>query len=370
MDNFGTNVNTAFAGNVLTEFYAASVADSITNRNYEAVMRSETSLTAKILTLEVPDSQAYTGSALTADTPQETETTFTADQKRIYYYTIDDLAKFESYANNPESSLVQEQKNKLLEEIDAYILGFWEDAASGNWIGTSYTTGTVTITTGTGAVAGDGTTFTAAMVGKPFKAAGHTAWYRVKSYASSTSIVIEDDKDDIATAYTGGTINAGATYEIQANTVLALVKTTIFDAVARLNEVLDDAKVPASDRWVVVPPRFARILKQAPEVIPAVSSAYEDVIKKGIIGYLDGMQIFKSTLVEGNNTTGYHVLAGHKSAITMAEPFMRSGVEDLTNSASGGLFGKKYKVLTIFGAKVADVKRKALAHLFCTAALS
>lgn len=70
----------------------------------------------------------------------------------------------------------------------------------------NYSTGTVTVTAVTGAVAGSGTTFTSAMVGKGFKADGHTTWYRVKSFAVATSIVIEDDKDDVTSAYTGGAI--------------------------------------------------------------------------------------------------------------------------------------------------------------------
>jgi hypothetical protein len=45
-------------------------------------------------------------------------------------------------------------------------------------------------------VTGSGTTFTAAMVGKPFKAAGHSVWYLVSAFTSTTQITITDDVAD------------------------------------------------------------------------------------------------------------------------------------------------------------------------------
>jgi len=52
-------------------------------------------------------------------------------------------------------------------------------------------------------------------------------------------------------------------------------------------------------------------------------------------------------------------LAGHKSAITFAMGFVESGIEDLI-----GNFGKAYKGLSVYGAKVVDERRKALAEGF------
>ncbi len=94
--------------------------------------------------------------------------------------------------------------------VDAFILGFYTNIAAGQRVGTDYTTGTVTIDV-SGNVTGSGTTFTSAMVGKGFKATGHSKWYRVVTFTSATSIVIQNDTyDDVAT-YDGGVIT-GATY--------------------------------------------------------------------------------------------------------------------------------------------------------------
>jgi len=72
-----------------------------------------------------------------------------------------------------------------------------------------YTTGTVTLTNGSQTVTGSGTTFTNAMVGRYLTSTDAGAdglIYRISSYASATSISLEQ-------YYAGSTV-AGATYEI------------------------------------------------------------------------------------------------------------------------------------------------------------
>jgi hypothetical protein len=235
----------------------------------------------------------------------------------------------------------------------------YSDVGSGNWDGTDYTTGTVAVAATTGVVTGSGTTFTSGMVGKPFKATGHSVWYRVKTYSSSTSITIENDSDDETSAYSGGAISAGATYTIQANTVLTITSSTVNARVNRLATLLNEAKIPKSDRWLVVPAAISSLIRQAPEYIPAVETAYNEVVRRGLIGMLAGFQVYENQQVYGNSTDGWRVMAGHKSGITFAMGMTESGVEDLI-----GDFGKAYKGLTVYGAKVIDERRKALAQGF------
>lgn len=70
-----------------------------------------------------------------------------------------------------------------------------------------YTTGTASITNGSAAVTGTGTTFTAAMVGRKIRFNGETAYYRILSYTSATSITLEapyqgsDDTDATFSVY-------------------------------------------------------------------------------------------------------------------------------------------------------------------------
>lgn len=359
MADFGTNLGEKFASQSLKIFFENSVADSITNSDYEGEIKGGGADRLSVLTFGALSLKDYTGVAMTADVPTESEGQLVVNQKKAYYFKIESVAKFESYVNNPESTIIDTAGKTLAETIDAFVLGFYGDVAAGNRIGTDYTTGTVTVDVTTGAVTGSGTTFTSAMVGRGFKATGHTVWYRVKSYASATSIVIEDDKDDVTSAYTGGAIGAGATYTIEAATKFQVSKTTIYQKILDMKQKLDAAKVPMTDRWLVVPSKIANLLLIATELIPAVSTAYEDVVKKGIIGMVAGFKVYSNEQVSGDNTNGYHVMGGHKSAITMAVAYTESGIEDLQ-----GAFGKAYKGLTVYGAKIIDERRKALTEGF------
>lgn len=69
-----------------------------------------------------------------------------------------------------------------------------------------YTTGTASITAGSTAVTGSGTTWTAAMVGRKVRFGSDTAWYRIATFVSTTSITLEN-------VYQGTTATA-ATYDI------------------------------------------------------------------------------------------------------------------------------------------------------------
>jgi len=169
--------------------------------------------------------------------------------------------------------------------------------------------------------------------------------------------VIEDDSDDDASAYTGGAISAGATYTIEAAAVRTVTKANIVDYIDELAERLDTAEIPKEGRWLTVNAKIAHLIKKSEEYVPAIESAYQDVVKKGLLGQISGFDVYQNQQVAGNNTTGYYIMAGHKSAITFVMEFKETGIEDLI-----GNFGKAYKGLWVYGGKVLDERRKALAY--------
>lgn len=360
MPTFGTNVGEKFAKNVLRIFFQRSIAVDITNQDYEGEIKGGGADRLNVLTFAALALKNYTGSAMTVDIPQESEAILIVDQKKAYYFQIESFAKFASYAEDETSTLIDTAGKTLARTVDNFVLGFTASVGAGNRVGTDYTTGTVTVTTVTGATVGVGTTFTAAMVGLGFRATGHTAWYRVKTFTDATNIVIEDDKSDITSAYTGGAISGGSAYTIEAVTVITVTKSTIFDYIVDLKTKLDTTEIPAEDRWLAMPSIVANLLLKSAQLQTAVDTAYEDVIKKGILGYVAGFKCYSNEQVSGNNTTGYKCLAGHKSFITMAMAFTESGVEDFI-----GGFGQNFKGLNCYGAKVADERRKAGAYFYC-----
>lgn len=365
MSAYATKVAEAFSQQLLLEMYERDLTSDITNDDYEGEINGVGSI-ANILNFDRVSEKDYTGSNLSVDDITENNTQLTIDKKKSFYWREKTIDKWASYIKNPNPTIMAQKADERNKNKDEYVLGLYADVWAGNRVGTDYTTGTVTVDVTTGVVTGSGTTFTAAMVGRGFKAAGHSTWYRIKTYSSATSITIEDDKDDVASAYTGGAIGAGATYTIQAASVLNITTSNLLEKIAMLKLRLDQAEsyglsaVPDEGRWLVVPPEFETILINSGAKLH-VPDAYQDLVKKGMITMLQGFKVFKSTRLTGNNTDGYRVLAGHPNWCTFAEKLLEVGIEDLI-----GNFGKAYKDLFVYGAKVADSRRNFAAEGYFT----
>ncbi len=358
MNSYPTKLAEAFAAQALKRFYMRSVTEGITNSEYEGQIKDKSSI-LNVLTFGEITEHTYTGADMTADDLTESNSQLVTNQAKYFYFTVKTWDTFRSYIDNPEGTIIDQVANRLKKVVDIFVLGLYGDAGAGNWDGTSYDTGTVTVDVTTGAVTGSGTTFIAGMVGKPFKAAGHTVWYRVKTFSSTTAIVIEDDSDDLTSAYTGGAIGGGSTYEIQANTAVQVTKDTIFARVMALQTSLTNNEIPEEDRWLVVPARMAALIRQAPEYVGIGSEGGREAIQNGMLpGRFAGFRTYEVSddRISGNSTDGYYVMAGHKSAITFAMGLTENGTEDTIAN-----FGKRYKSLYVYGAKVADERRKALA---------
>lgn len=360
---YATKVAEGFSAKLIKHVYEKAPIDEIINRDYQGEI-NEVGSKLNILSLTKIAEKTYTGANLTPDDIGEVNGLLTIDQWKSFYWKEKTIDKWKSYIKEPKGTILEQTASERRKNIMTYLLGFYTDAAAGQWYGTDYTTGTVTVDVTTGVVTGSGTTFTAAMVGKPFKATGHSVWYRIKSYASATSIVIEDDSDDETSAYTGGAIGAGATYAIQANTVKTVdnggSNPSFLTMTLTLKQYLDEAEVPDEDRFMVVPSAAWTTMAKDTGIKLSVESAYADLVVKGYMGTLEGFKIIKSSRVAGDNTNGYHVVAAHKSWLTYADKALEVGMEeDLI-----GNFGCAYKDLFVYGAKVKDERRKFAAHAF------
>lgn len=364
---YSTKIAEGFSNKVMKEMYDKSLTDIIVNRDYEGEI-NEVGSKLNILNFARVSEKTYADAVMTPDSLYENNAVLTIDQYKSFYWKEKVLAKWLSYIKNPHATIVSQVANERSKNMDEFVLGSYSDVGAGNRVGTDYTTGTVTVAVTTGVVTGDGTTFTEDMVGKGFKALGHTKWYRVKSYASATSITIEDDLDDSTSAYTGGAIGAGATYIIEAVSAVAITTSNLLQKVADLKTKLDLAEsygyntVPDSDRFLIVPPEFENTLVRASGVALHVPEVYSELIKKGMITELQGFKVFKSNRLSGDNTNGYHIIAGHSAWMTFAEKVLQSRIEeDLI-----GDFGAAYKDLFVYGKKVTDARRHFAAEMLAT----
>lgn len=360
MDAYATKLAEAFSQKIIEIYFDRALTSVITNDEYEGEIRDKATI-CNIPTIFAPDLQDYDGTDLDDDELQESNAQLLTNQQKAFNVKIKSLDKLKSFIKNPEGSMMDQLTNLLLEASDAYVLGLYADVAAGNRVGTDYTTGDVEVATSTGVVTGNGTTFAASMVGRGFKADGHTKWYRVKQVNSTTELVIVDDYDDITEAYTGGAISSGASYTIEANTPVQVTKSTVYAQLEQLAVKLNERKIPRDNRWIALPPAVASLIRQAPEYIPAVETAYADVVKKGFITMMAGFMLYESNQYTGNSTDGWHVLGGHKSAIVFGMAMTESEIEPFIAKN----FGKRYKGLNVYGAKVPDERRKALVEFYC-----
>lgn len=360
-----TTLAQGFSATMMKVTYDKSLTDVIVNRNYEGEINGIGSV-LNILDFDKVQEKDYAGVALSADSLTENNGQLVIDKKKSFYWKEKVLDNWLSYIKDPHSTVVAQAAQERNKNMDTYVLGKYDDVAAGNRVGTDYTIGSVTVDAVTGAVTGSGTTFTSSMVGKGFKATGHSRWYRVKSFASATSIVIEDDKDDIASAYTGGAIGAGATYIVEAATPVTITTSNILQQVAYVKLKLDSAEkngynaVPEDDRFLVAPPEFETVLYRASGVVLHVPDVYSNMIQKGMVTYLLGFKIYISNRLTGNNTDGYHCIAGHKNWQTFAEKVLTARMEE----DIPGDFGTAFKDLIVYGGKVKDIMRPYAAELF------
>lgn len=363
MANYATKHGEAFAQRLMEDYLAHSCAMEVTNQDYEGELTAVGD-TVNINSIDTADWASFDGSDFTWDTPTEYPCKMVADQAYAIHFKIGSWDRLKSWIVNPQGTLLERQARKLKVKIDKDVFSLYTDVAAGNWIGTSYATGTVAVDATTGAVTGTSTTFTSAMVGKPFKAAGHTKWYRIKSYTSATSITIENDADDVASAYDGGAITAGATYEIQANTAVQLTSATVLTHLVEIKNKMDENDVPEENRAVVLPPVIANMIINSSELDKGsmTPQVFNELKIKGMIGEYVGLKVYKNNNLTGNSTDGFYALGIQKDWMTFGMGLNESSVVELEKN-----FGFGYKGLAIWGRKVADVRRKAGVVLYCKA---
>ena len=364
----GNTIAQGFSNKMMLQMYDKNLTEFIVNRDYEGEINGVGSK-LNILDIDKISEKDYAGVPLTADDLTENNGALVIDKKKSFYWKEKVLDNWLSYIKNPHNTVLDQVAKERSKNMDRHVLqNFIGDIGAGNLVGTPYTTGTVAIAATTGVVTGSGTTFTAAMVGRSFKASGQTTWYRIKTYSSATSITIEDDKDDIDSAYTGGVINAGATYEVQAATAVSITKSNLLDKLALVKLSLDSAEangypsVPDEDRFLIVPPNFDQVVIGATGIALHVDPVYNELVKKGFIGELLGFKVFRSNRLLGNNTDGFSCIAGHKSWLTFAEKVLNARMEE----DIPGDFGTAFKDLFVYGGKVKDIRRHFAALLYAT----
>lgn len=363
MADYGTTLATKFSTKVLREYFAQSYARRVTNQDYEGEIRGVGS-TLYIPYVGAPDNplQTYDKSnpSLNLQNAKEIIATFTLSQKYAANIQFQDANRIEAIVKNPRSEVVREVAEKLAEQVDTFTFKLMkDDTAAGKRVGTDYTTGTVAVASD-GTVTGTGTTFTSDMVGRGFKAAGHTKWYRVKQVNSATSLIIEKDVDDENATYDGGVISAGASYTIEAAT-----PKTVNGSTTKASDILRSLRtklgtsVPRTNRFAIVSPSFMdRLLEE--DAVQRATAQGEVRTEEGRVMRWMGFDLYETEFLP-SDSNGEWIVAGVPQAATLAEV---PGESKIVDRGDGQDISKIWQALFLYGAKVPDIRRRMLAAAY------
>lgn len=343
--------------------YNNTLYPNITNTNYEGEIK-ESGDRVRVRTAAKVVLSPYTkGMTLVKQDLNPTSEDLIVDQSFAFAFGVDDIDAIQNDIKAIEEYAMS-TKMDMSEKIDTDLLSYGaKNVNAANMVGTAYATGTASIAATTGVVTGTGTTFTAGMVGGIFTSAGiANKSYLVTAFTSATSITI---KDLDGVAYTGGTVAASA-FSIAGAVALALTSSNIYENVVKLRTALGKSLASKEGRFIVVNSQFEGLLMQAPQFIPAVQTAYNDVVKMGLIGKIAGFEVYTSELINGDNTNGYFFLAGTKEYMALAMQIMKTSV--VPSEADPNSFVSTCKGLLVYGRKVFEGTRSRGAVLRATLA--
>ena len=152
-----------------------------------------------------------------------------------------------------------------------------------------------------------------------------------------------------------GNINLGAT-----GSPVQVTKTNVLDLLVDAGVVLDEANIPESGRFLVIPAWMAGMIKKSDLKDASLTGDASSVLRNGRLGMIDRFTLYTShnlgSVIDTANRC-FNVVGGHKMALTFAT--------QMTNMESIRLestFGTAIRGIQAYGYKV--VKPEALVRLY------
>lgn len=143
----------------------------------------------------------------------------------------------------------------------------------------------------------------------------------------------------------------GGVYSDAANALATTIVTAsnVIGWIINAGTKLDEANVPESGRWIVIPPWIAAFIKQSDLKGANVTGDRTSPLRTGLMGEIDRFRVYISnnlTLTGVAATGTYQCIAGTKHFISFASQFVRTDTLRLQNS-----FGDALRGLKVYGYK-------------------
>ena len=139
---------------------------------------------------------------------------------------------------------------------------------------------------------------------------------------------------------------------------VAVGSTAVVDLIVDMGTVLDEANVPESDRFIVIPAKMAGIIKKSELKDASLTGDGVTPLRNGRLGMIDRFTIYVShNLNVSSGKTS--IIAGHKMGFTFA-----SQMTEMETLRAQSTFGNIVRGLQVYGYKV--VKPTALTQAVVT----
>ncbi len=171
----------------------------------------------------------------------------------------------------------------------------------------------------------------------------------VLSYLSTTTDIDSANYGATAGAITAA-INLGTTAApITVSSNPATASTYVLNFITQAGQVLDEANIPESGRWMVIPSWMASLIKQSDLRNASIAGDMTSILRNGRLGEIDRFTLYYSNLLPTGDTSGtaYSVFFGVPAALTFAAQFTK--METIRSERS---FSNLVRGLQVYGFKV------------------
>lgn len=131
-----------------------------------------------------------------------------------------------------------------------------------------------------------------------------------------------------------------------------LTPATVLNYIVDMGTVLDEQNIPETNRWLVIPPWVAAMIKKSDLRNASISGDGDSLLRNGRLGMIDRFTLYASNLLptatEGSAQATY-VFAGHPHGLTFA-----SQISKIETIRSEQTFGTLLRGLQVYGAQVLD----------------
>lgn len=289
----GNFIPEIWSGKLIENFYDATVLAAISNTDYEGEIRSFGDTVNIRTTPEITIRDYVKGQTLTVENPDKPKLQLVIDKGEYFACVEDDVDRIQSDINLMDT-WSKDASERMKIKIDQRVLtDMLPDIAATN----------------KGATAGEqSASFNLGTTGSPLVV--------TKDGASSTVAVV--------------------------------------DLLVDMGTVLDEANVPESDRYVVIPAKMAGLIKKSDLQDASLTGDATSIVRNGRLGMIDRFTIYMSHNL--NVSAGkYSIIAGHKMGFTFA-----SQMTEMESIRSESTFGNIVRGLQVYGYKV--VKPEAIAQ--------